>query len=133
VQDSSSGPIWTTDPEVPQPNDRVSLERSYEGFRSALTQLKIPELMELAATQAALLERQRTTLVSESLLALSQRNLDSPVQSSSTTELPSRPRPDPRDQVSRYRPPSSFELLSTSGRLGPRLAGALVRATRAKR
>lgn len=126
-------PPWKrTELETPSATG-TSVPRTFEGYQAALATRTIPELLELAAKQAALLEQDRHRVMLELISASQHSSLDLPVVRSTPTELPS-PSERARDErPSRSPQPSPFELLSTAGRLGPRLAGALLRATRNER
>jgi hypothetical protein len=121
-------------PELPQPSDRAAIERSFEGYRAALAMMTVPELMELAAKQGALLEEQRRNLISGALSASDLSQIDSPVSHSTPTEFPSRPARDPRALPSPSRLPFPSARRSRSASPdGARLAGKLASRSRRSR
>jgi hypothetical protein len=130
-----ASPPWKTSQLESPTATGDSVSRTYRGFAAALATLKIPELLALSAHQAALLEAERQRVLSEMLLASGRSSLDQPVVQSTPTELPylSGRDHDARLSQSPQPQPSSLELLSSAGRLGPRLAGALIRASRSTR
>lgn len=131
MTDSSSLPPWMTGSELPQPDDEAGIKRTFDGYRAALKTMTIPELMELADRQAALLQAQQNDMMRRSLSPSpldSTSNLDSPVLR--TTPSRSMPAPSPRGRAAQASPPSppptSLDLLF--GSRGRRLAAKLVAA-----
>lgn len=120
--------------EVPSPIDDPNLIATYASFRQALTKLTLPELMELSARQAALLEleqRQAMTNLLSNGLSDSIQSLDRLSPSSRRTAR----QPSPADRgaaaspTSAPRPlPGAVDLLAGSKRLAPRVAAKLVLA-----
>lgn len=111
------------------PRDRESIERTMRGFEAGLRSLSIPQLMDLAARQAALLQEQANRRISDTLSAYLERNLDSPVQRSEPTaslspQPPDRPAPASRSS----RPPSPADLRSSRERVGRRIVAGLARS-----
>lgn len=127
---SSRLPAWMTGSELPQPEDEAAIRRTFAGYAAALKTMTIPELMERADRQAALLQQQSQATLEE----LSQRppgsqsTLDQPVLR--TTPSRSTPAPSPRGRAAQASPPSPqptpLDLLF--GSRGRRLAAKLVAA-----
>lgn len=131
----------TTPPadELPQPSDDPNLTRTFAGFRAALRSLSIPELMSLAAEQAAAIELENRSTMSQ---LISQR-LSGSIESLDRLQLRSRPtappeRSDSPDRgLAHSRPsppprPSAVDLLASSRKMAPRIAAKLVLAEAAR-
>lgn len=120
--------------ELPDPRDDPNLIRTYAGFRRVLAQMSLPELMELSARQAALLEieqRQAMTNLLSNGLSASIQSLDNLSPSSRRTAArPSAPdRGAQASQTSAPQPrPGAVDLLAASRRLAPRIAAKLALA-----
>lgn len=110
------------------PIDQLSIERTFEGFRWSLARMSIPQLLELAARQAALLQADRDRVLSETLLAYHQNQLDSPVLSTMPTSPDGSAAAGPADRPSpRSSPPSPVDRRSGPTSAGRRVARGLTR------
>lgn len=121
--------------ELPDPRDDPNLIRTMHSFRRALQLMSVPELMALASQQAAALELEQRTLMTNLLssrLSDSLQSLDTLQPSSRRTAA--RPSPAARgaaaSQTSPAPPPrpGAVDLLAASKRLAPRVAAKLVLA-----
>jgi len=104
----------------------ADLPKDIAVFETALSRLSIAQLVTLSTTISAQLQAQAQGALSQTLLDYHHQTLDSPVLRSTPQATPSsaaadRPAPRPTS-----RQPQAWELLSTSNRLGPRLAAKLV-------
>jgi hypothetical protein len=124
---------WPRLPELPQPSTPAAIERTFDGYRAALARMTLPELMALAAQQAALLEAEARTTTSGLLLDWSRNQLDSTVQRSPTTELPSRSPTAPAAAPSPSLPPGPPRRRSRSAPHARELAARLAGSTDSRR
>lgn len=91
---------------LPQPDTRIAIDRTFQGFRMALARMSIDELIQMASTQAAALQAQADERLRSLLLTQpgSSSNLDQLVQR--TTPTRSTPEPSPRGRAAQASPPS---------------------------
>jgi len=138
VTDSSWRRSLTPPPvdELPQPSDDPNLTRTFAGFKLALRSMSIPQLMSLAAQQAAAIELEQRQLLNQLIsqrLSASVESIDRLQTRSPRTAYPS-PEPDSADrghsrsQSSPPPRPSAVDLLASSRKLAPRIAAKLVLA-----
>lgn len=113
------------------PIDRTTTDETWASYRKALAEIgSKPDGMErlsaLLTEVSTALQLQTRDQISSTLSAYSATQ-DRPVQRSMPRVAPSPGRPDPRPEPSRQ--PAAWELLSSSRRLGPRLAAKLTIAS----
>lgn len=114
--------------QLDSPRSERAIERTMQGFASSLARMTVPQLMELAARQAAELQAQAHQVTSDLLSGYHQSQIDQPVLST-MPELPGASGREHVDRPSRpSSPPSQPAARSTSPRLGRRLARDLARA-----
>lgn len=121
--------------DLTDPRDDPNLIATHAAFRQALTHLSLPELLELSARQAAMLELESRTLLTNLLSSRLSDTLQSlDTLSPSSRRTASRPSPAARGAAASQtspgpRPlPGAVDLLAGSRRLAPRVAAKLVLA-----
>jgi len=128
--------------ELPQPYDDPNLQRTFQGYRQALSMMTLPQLVEQANRNAEALQRQSdATLASTISMQLS--DYQSSLDRLTTRSLPMGSQPSTARGVAASLPspqrlaPSALDRLASSKYLAPRIAAKLVhsevrRATKAR-